>query len=374
MEPRLIFSDAEFRRRWEALRAHLHNRRVEIALLTDADTIFYLTGFAGASTTFQALLAPRDGQPIHILRYAERASFDSSSWLSRAVTYADIDDPLLFTTELIEREFPRAPRIGIEKASPSMSLSRFELLSAALYNRAYVDISLDIGWQRLIKSPEEIAMHRRAADVIERALAAGVAAARPSATEREIGALVAAELIRAGADTPRIGVIGSAERLAQVHGGLSDRQLVHGDLVRLEMSNCVNRYWARIMRMLSLGEPAPETRELYDLLRQAQDEQLRQLRPGAIPAELDGLVRAQLPSDVWAMQLSGYALAFHEPSVIGGELDRYRIAADETRPLEAGMVLHMYLMVGELSISETVAVVPGGSEVLTYYPRGLIVR
>jgi Xaa-Pro dipeptidase len=349
-------------------------QRSEFAVIVDADTIFYLTGFAGATTTFQAVLVPQESAPVHLLRYAEQASFEVSSWLTDARYYDDIEDPVFTLANLIDEVDPRALRIGIEKASPQLSVARFELLSAALFNRTFIDLSLEIGWQRLLRSEAEIAQHRRAAGVIEQALAAGVEACAVGHTERDIGAAVAAALIRAGADSPRIGVIVSGERLQQIHGGLSERSLQPGDLVRLEMSNSVERYWARIMRMVSLGEPAAEERALYELLRGLQDEQLAQLRPGAIPLELDALIRARLPEGAWAMQLTGYALSFHEPSVIGGDIDRFRIAADEVRPLEAGMVLHTYVACGSMSVSETVALTADGSERLTSYPRELIVR
>lgn len=368
------FSNAEYERRWAELRQNMALQRSELAVIVDADTIFYLTGFSGATTTFQALIVPEEAPPVHLLRYAEEASFESSSWLDRAHYYDDIDDPVFTLANLIDEIAPRALRIGIEKASPQLSVSRFELLSAALFNRTFIDLSLEIGWQRLIRSEEEIAMHRRAAGVIEQALEAAVNVCVEENSERDIGAAVAATLVRAGADTPRIGVIASGDRLLQVHGGLSDRKLRAGDLVRLEMSNAVNRYWARIMRMVSIGKPTAEEREHYDLLRALQDEQIAQLRPGAIPMELDAIVRDRLPPGEWAMQLTGYALSFHEPSVIGGDIDRYRIAGDEARPLEAGMVLHVYVSCGPMSVSETVAITSDGCERLTSYPRDLIVR
>ena len=370
----VLFSDGEYQRRWEILRENMTLQRSELAVIVDPDTIYYLSGFAGGTTTFQALLVPTDESPVHLLRYAEQASFEATSWLEDARYYDDIEDPVFSLANLIDEVAPRALRIGIEKASPQLSVSRYDLLNAALFNRTFIDLSLEIGWQRLIRSAEEIAMHRKAAEAIEHALRAGIDATGAERTERDIAAAVATALINAGADSPRIGVIGSGERLLQIHGGLSDRVLAPGDLVRLEMSNCVNRYWARIMRMISIGEPDSDTRERYDLLRSAQEEQIAQMRPGAIPMELDAIVRDQLPADEWAMQLTGYALSFHEPSVIGGDIDRFRIAADETRPLEAGMVLHVYVTCGPMSISETVVVTESGAERLTTYPRDLIVR
>ena len=369
-----IFSDEEFARRWTLLRENMASQRSELAIIVDADTVFYLTGFAGTPTTFQALIVPPDGSPIHFMRYAEQASFEATSWLDDGRYYDDIEDPVFTLANIIDEVSPRALRIGVEKASPQLSVARYDLLSAALFNRTFVDLSLEIGWQRLIRSPEEIAMHRRAAEVIEEALLTGIEACAEGNTERDIGAAVAERLVYAGADTPRIGVIGSGERLLQVHGGLSDRVLQRGDLVRLEMSNAVNRYWARIMRMVSMGEPSSEDRERYELLRQLQDEQLSQLKPGAIPLELDAIVRERLPHDEWAMQLTGYALSFHEPSVIGGDIDRFRIAADEARPLEAGMVFHIYVTCGPMSVSETVVITDDGCQRLTTYPRDLVVR
>ena len=369
-----VFGDAEYERRWSTLRENMALQRSELGIIVDADTIYYLTGFAGATTTFQSLLVPEDGAPVHLLRYAEQATFETTSWLHEARYYDDIEDPVFTLANLIDELAPRALRIGIEKASPQLSVGRFELLSAALFNRTFIDLSLEVGWQRLVRSGEEIAMHRRAAGVIETALRAGIDACHEGSTERDIGAAVAAALVQAGADTPRLGVIVSGKRLGQVHGSLTGRRLQPGDLARLEISNSVNRYWARIMRMVSIGEPSPDVRERYNLLRCLQDEQIAHMRPGAIPLELDSIVRDRLPPDEWAMQLTGYALSFHEPSVIGGDIDRFRIAVDETRPLEAGMVFHVYVICGQLSLSETVAVTSDGAERLTTFSRDLIVR
>lgn len=369
----LHFSEAEYSGRWARLRSALNGFECVAAILFDPDDIYYFTGFGGATSTFQAIVIPESGEPTHLLRYAEAAIFDSSSWLEKSLTYGDRDDPLERLIDLLRQSGIDAGRIGVELASPALPVSIYQRLQTEFPQIEFVDISRSVGERRLIRSREEIEMHGRAAHVIEQALGAGIDAVHVTATEREIGAVVARSLVLAGADTPRIGVIGSGERLREVHGGLSDRALQAGDLVRLEMSNAVNRYWARIMRMVSLGKPDAETRDRYEVLRRLQEEQLEHLRPGAIPAELDALVRNHLPPDEWAMQLTGYALAFHEPAVIGGMIERFLIHAGETRPVQAGMVLHMYVTSGSLSISETVVVTEQGHRRLTTYPRDLIV-
>jgi Xaa-Pro dipeptidase len=371
----LIFSESEFQRRWDAARATLDDHGVDVAVLTDPDTIFYLTGFSGTPTTYQALVVTPRHDPVHLLRYAEESSVEASSFLREGRYYNDWDDPPEIAGQLVRDLAGEPSRIAVEQMSSGLSVHRFERLRAQFPDAAYVDLSMPLAEIRLVKSAEEIEMFRRSVAAIEAGMRAGIDATREGSSERDIAVVTATALLRAGADSPSVGIIASGPRLGQIHGGLSGRKLVPGDLIRLEQSNSVNRYWSRMMRTLSIGEPDPSVRDLYERMRRAQDEQIAAMRPGAIPSELDALVRDQLPLDIWAMQLSGYGLAFHERSVIGSEIDRFRITRNEHRPLQAGMVFHMYLTYGDgVSVSETVAVTETGSEVLTTLPRDLIVR
>lgn len=371
---RRVFTDQEFSRRWQALRRIMTDHEVDLAVLVDADTIYYLTGFASLSSAFQALIVPAGNEPVHVLRYAEELAFLSTSWLDVPAFYNDWDNPVVLTARLARKLVPRIRRVGIEKASLHLSARRYELLLSEWPAALAVDLSESISWLRLVKSPEEIEQHRRAAVVIQQGLEAGVAAARVGVSEREIAAAVADALTRAGADTLLPGVIVSGERLRDVDSRLSGRTLRPADLLRLEIANSVNRYWARLIRMISLGPPPAETAELYEQVRLAQEEQIARLVPGAIPSELDAFVRSRLPLGLWTMQLSGYALACHECRASGGELDRFWIVRDEYRPLAASMVLHMVLTAGPgLSVGDTVVVTEQGGQYLTTYPRDLIV-
>uniref|UniRef100_A0A831T6J6 Aminopeptidase P family protein n=1 Tax=Thermorudis peleae TaxID=1382356 RepID=A0A831T6J6_9BACT len=371
---RRVFTDQEFARRWQSLRRILTDHQVDLAVLVDADTIYYLTGFAGSGSAFQALLVPMDNEPVHLLRYTEELSFLSTSWLDVPAFYNDWDNPVVLAARLARKLVPRLRRVGIEKASYHLAARRYEQLMAEWPGALGVDLSDAIGWLRLVKSPEEIEQHRQAAIAVQRGLETGVAAVRAGVREREIAAALAGTLVRAGADTLFPGTIVSGERLRDVDGRLGDRTLQHGDLVRMEMTNSVNRYWARLTRMVSVGPPSAEMAELYEQVRLAQEEQIARLVPGAIPSELDAFVRSKLPIGLWTMQLSGYALACHECRIGWSELDRFWIVRDEYRPLAAGMVFHMVLTAGPgLSVGDTVVVTEQGGRYLTTYPRDLIV-
>ena len=102
----LIFTDEEFARRWATLRENMALQRSELAIIVDADTVFYLTGFAGTPTTFQALIVPQDGPPTHFMRYAEQASFETTSYLEDGRYYDDIEDPVFTLANIIEEIDP----------------------------------------------------------------------------------------------------------------------------------------------------------------------------------------------------------------------------------------------------------------------------
>jgi Xaa-Pro dipeptidase len=371
----LIFSELEYQRRWDEVEREIAEHEADVAVLHDPDTIFYLTGFSGTPTTYQALVVVPGMRPVHTLRYAEESTVNSSSFLRTAHYWNDRDDPHRVVGAIVGDLAGNPARIAVEKMSHGLTVHRFAQLGAQFPDARFIDISMPLGNLRQAKSDEEIEMFRRSVNVIETGMRAGIDATAEGRSERDIAVAISSALLLAGADTPSVGIIASGPRLSEIHGGLSDRKLEPGDVIRLEQSNSVNRYWSRMMRTLSIGEPDDETRKLHDLLVAAQDEQLAAMQPGSIPADLDRLVRERLPKDIWAMQLSGYGLAFHERSVIGSEIDRFRITEGETRPLQAGMVFHMYLTYGSgVSISETVLVTEHGAQRLTTLPRELIVQ
>jgi len=370
---RQLFTDQEFTRRWQAFRRIMADLRVDLALLVDPGTIAYLTGFAGPSSTFQALIVPADQDPLHVLRYVDERAFLEVAWLDHPVFYNDWDDPVALTARLAANVVPWVRRIGIEKASAHLSAHRHEQLLSQWPHALGVDLSAAIGSLRLIKSDEEIDRHRRAASAVQQGLEAGIAAIRAGIAEREIAAAVAAALACSEADTLLPGTIASGRRPCDLDPSLGDRTVRPGDLLRFEIVNSVDGYWARIARTVSLGRPNAETIDLYNRLQQAQHQQATRLLPGAVPSDLDQVVRARVPVGIWAIQHSGYAFGAHSCHPWGDELCRLWIVRGEHRALAAGMVFCLSLAAEPgLSIADTVVVSGQGGQYLTTYPRELL--
>lgn len=159
-----------------------------------------------------------------------------------------------------------------------------------------------------LKSADQFRAMRRAGLVVERALTATVAAARPGLTTRDLNE-VAAEVIAAagalpsflnyGADatTPGFpGVICVSVNEEIVHGIPGDRVLAEGDLVSIDCGAIVDGWHGDSARTCFVGTPTPEHAELSRITEQAMWRGIAALRVGGrvrdVGAAIDDYVTA----------------------------------------------------------------------------------
>jgi Xaa-Pro dipeptidase len=372
-----VFSRAEYDRRLAAVRARMHERGADVLLVDEAEHLAYLTGFDRSATRYQACAIPRDGDPVMVLRALDEPSFLERSWLRDRVTVADWEDPV----EVIARELARrgwaGRHVGLELDSNYLTVRRWQALTRALPAASFVDFGEVLRELRLRKSPEEIAYLRQAAGIADRALAAALSAAGEGRSEREAAAAASRALVELGADSGRAGVITSGNRAASLHGVLGDHRLERGDILHMELVPQVHGYSARIMRPTVIGAPSAAQADAAARLVAAQDRQLAAMRPRAVAADVDRIVR----EEVLAAKLrdrydnaTGYTLGYYAPWAPRTSDFTRLFVPTSSWVLEPGMVFHMYVSALGLAFSETVLVTEAGAERLTRTERALFVR
>jgi len=377
MTTSLVFSREEYARRLAAVRATMRERGADIVLVDEAEHLAYLTGFDRSATRYQACAVPLDGDPVMCLRSLDEPSFLERSWLTEHVTIADHEDAVEVIAAELRRRGWAGRRIGLELDSNYLTVRRWQTLTAALPAASFVDFGEVLRELRLRKSPEEIALLRRAADIADRAIAAAGEAAGEGRNEREAAAAASRIFLELGADTPRVGVITSGRRASSLHGGLGSHRLERGDLLHMELVPQVHGYSARIMRPTVIGAPSAEQRDAARVLIELQDRQLAAMKPGAVAADVDRIVR----DGALAAKLrdrydnaTGYTLGYYAPwSPRTSDFTRLFVPTARWA-LEAGMVFHMYVSAQGIAFSETVVVTDGGAERLTQTERALFVR
>jgi Xaa-Pro aminopeptidase len=188
---------------------------------------------------------------------------------------------------------------------------------------------------RVIKSPEEVAAIRAAADLAQAALAEVLPAVRPGLTELEIAATLEAALRRRGSEWhPFPTIVASGPRAALPHARTSPRPVQAGEWLLLDFGAQVDGYCADLTRTVVVGARADERqRTIYELVRTAQRRALEHLRAGMTGREGDALAR-----DVIAARGFGEAFGHSLGHGLGLEVHegpRLAPTADAPLPLHA---------------------------------------
>lgn len=378
------------KKRVAELQARMRDEGIDVAVFSNADSVFYFTGFAnylamefGRATVVAVL---RDGEPIIITPSQEAEMARAMTDLPDVREWTDgIDDewrkPL---AELIKS--CRAKCIGyeIDKTDPAITRG----ITTSAEGARVADIAGLISSMRVIKTADELATMRQAGKVAVAMVEAGRGAMAEGVPEYEIALAViaggtrkAAEFLSDdGADafvSPTIHnlqVLQSGHHTCMVHRRSSTRCLQHGDPVYLCFCGIANfkHFKLGFDREFWVGSVTDEQARAYETVVKAQQAALSEIRPGAIAKDVHAAAE-----DVYLS--GGYGTAYRTGRAIGysyleqPELKR----GDETR-LEAGMTFAVDGGLGfpgqyGARIGDSIAVTKDGFEYLTDYPRELAV-
>jgi Xaa-Pro aminopeptidase len=181
------------------------------------------------------------------------------------------------------------------------------------------------------------------ADEVERLAAAGAAADAsleeivrlPFAGRREseVGADLAALLRKHGHSQVDFTVVGSGPNGANPHHEMGERTIEEGDMVVLDFGGLKDGYGSDTTRTVHVGEPSDEEREVFEIVRRAQQTAFEAVRPGAACQDIDRAARNVIGDAGYGEHFihrvgHGIGLTTHEPPYM---------VEGETLPIEPGM-------------------------------------
>lgn len=371
------FTRAEYDQRVTRLKARMRSARVDVALFDEIEAMIWISGFGSSANRWRCAAIPLEAEPFFLIRALDGGICRDRSWIEDVPTFQDWEDPVpVLAAKLGERGLAGA-RIGLDFESYGLSVARFDAMRKALPKAEFVDLGPVIAELRLIKSPAEIELLRRAAAIADQATVDAAAVCVVGGYQRDASKRAQMTFVEMGGDPYRPGPITAGRGWNFLHAPSGDEPLEKGDLVHIELTPRIYGYSSRIMRNVVLGAPEPERQRALDVLIELQDRQIAAMRPGAIASEVDailrkGVVEAGLREsydNITAYTLGLYGDAGPRTS------DFTRIFHPEAHwPLEANMVFHVYASAGGAAISESVLVTEAGPKRLTKLPRGFIVN
>jgi Xaa-Pro aminopeptidase len=152
-------------------------------------------------------------------------------------------------------------------------------------------------------------------------------------SESEISAEIAALLSQHGHSKVDFALVGSGPNGANPHHQVGDKPIQTGDMVVMDFGGIKDGYGSDITRTVHVGEPTEEERNVYEVVRRAQQAAFEAVRPGVACQEIDRVAREVITEAGYGEQFihrvgHGIGLTTHEPPyMVGGE----------TRLIEPGM-------------------------------------
>ena len=375
-----------FARRIQTLTERMRDAGIDLAVITDDDSVYYFTGFYdylhmefGRPTL---LLVWRDGETLLIT-----PSIDYNS----ALDHARVDRIEPWNDGLgneWREQLPAAingcARIAIEPdRMPPPVRAYFESLAGA---RAFDDITPIVAGMRMVKSAEELQLARHAGEVASAMMGAGrdaighgVAEFEVALATTEAGTRKAASLLarhypdsRMSPNTHFLQIMASGPEITRTHHRASNRVMRRGEPVFLCFCGMTNfhRFKLGFDRTFWIGEVGSDRQaSVYRVAVESQAAALAALRPG-VPAEEVHAAYAEV------IQSAGYDYPFRCGRGTGFSfLEKPQLVFGDKTELQPGMVLAIDGSVStddfRAQVGDSFILTDEGPEPLTFHSRSL---
>ena len=281
----LHFEPQEFEARKSRVLEEMERRRLSALLLFAPESHYWLTGYdTFGYCFFQCLVLTRAGEFTLLTRSADLRQAQHTSLIEEIVVWADRADatPATELRDHLDQAGMLGARIGVEYDTHGLTAANGRALDAALGSFATIEDASDlIPALRVVKSPAELPYVRRAAELADDALDAGLKLIGAGADEANILAAMQGAVLSGGGDYPgNPFIIGSAEDalLCRIKSGR--RKLAANDQITLELAGAYRLYHAALMRTVIVGKPRPRHHELHAACAEALAACEGDLRPG----------------------------------------------------------------------------------------------
>ena len=299
-------------------------------LVTPGPDLLYFTGYAPIAITERITMLVIDGsrEPSMIVPILERPDAEGApaAGVVSLTDWTDGDDPYAATAALLDPD----GRYAISDSAWAMHVLG---LQAALPESSYVSVTSALPMLRAVKNEDEIERLATAGAAADESFEAIAGVRFAGRTESEIAADLAGFLRAHGHSQVDFTVVGSGPNGANPHHEMSERVIEAGDMVVLDFGGLKDGYGSDTTRCVHVGEPTDEEREVFEIVRRAQQAGFEAVRPGVACQEIDRAARKVISDAGYGEYFihrvgHGIGLTTHEPPYM---------VEGETHLIEPGM-------------------------------------
>ena len=313
-------------------------------------------------------VVPVDGDPILVVPRISEDWTRGVSEIDDIRGYSDAESRQNILKDLLGRA--RGP-VGLEDHLP---FKIYEQLVETLPGIKTANATEMLSDARLVKSEEEVASMRKAAEIVQEGVRVGREFIRESATEREISIEVERAMRKRGAESISYCVVQTGAKTATWDAPSEDR-VKTGDIFLMDLSATYDGYHADITRPTVVGKPSEKQMKVYNVVLEAQTKAIDSIRNGVRAGDVNEAAKRVIEENGYGECFPfgighGLGLEAHEKP----HLTEYR---DMDLTLQPGIVMTIEPTVnlpGEFGIrvEDDVLVTEEGRESLTTLGRELV--
>jgi Xaa-Pro dipeptidase len=373
-----------FEQRMDRFRARLEADGIDVALITDDDNVYYLTGYYdylhmefGRPTI---LVVVRDGHSILITPSIDANTAEAAARADRIAPWndgaggewrAELPNVLQGQVAIEAHQMPAIVRDYVAAVSTSYDLR---------------DVSPILAQMRMVKSPEELQLARHAGLVANAMMTQGRAAIRDGAPEFEVALATSAAGTRTAAallskyysdtdmspNTHFLQIMASGDTITKTHHRATTRIMRNGEPVFLCFCGMTNfhRFKLGFDRTFWIQDIADKAQAaVYEVALASQQAALASLRPGVTVESVHAAYAEVIHN-------AGYDYPFRCGRSTGFSfLEKPQLVTGDTTVIQPGMV---FAVDGSVSIDnfraqvgDSVIITSTGWEPLTKHPKSL---
>jgi len=288
------FSHVERERRWSRVRELMRRDQIDAIIAFpnqshwdqfQADTR-YLTHIGGHQTEV-AVVFPVSGEVTAFVRGSNEIEWwrIAQDWVREIrSSRRSWGEPVI--ERMKELQLDRG-RIGISGLSGLLRAPEGIVVAGILekVRRAFPAARFDNATEllqeaRAVKGAEEIAWIERAAEILDRVVAAILAKAKPGVMETEMVATIWHTIIANGGDYPSMTHWGAGSGVPWACRIAPHRALQAGDMINTELEAKYGGYIAQTVQAVSLGKIPTELKQAFEVSVRVFDELIECMRPG----------------------------------------------------------------------------------------------
>jgi Xaa-Pro aminopeptidase len=354
--------------RLERLRARLAARELPALLVSTPTNRRYLSGFTGSAGFL--LITAELALLLTDFRYVEQAATEAPAFHVRQLQRG-----------LAKELAPLARELGLQRLAfeaANVTYQQWEQWQAAAneVGLELVPVTNLVEPLRQVKDTEELATIERAVQIADQAVQAVCEWLRPGVSERAVAWELERQMREAGAEGMAFAlIVGSGPRGALPHAQPTEKPIVAGEPVVLDLGCVVDGYHSDLTRTICLGEPDPAYLEIYDIVLRAQHAAEACIRPGMTGGEADRIARDLIAAAGYGDQFGhslghGVGLEIHEGPTLRRESEDI---------LQPGMVFSVepgIYLPGRFGVrlEDLVVLESDGVRVLSQAPKAPVVR